>query len=168
MEKEKLELGMVFSFGGHPDIEYVIVCLDKDTATLERITQRSKSGNRHGCGYGWFENEGTRFIRKMRKKELACYMTSDPVCNIEKGIYKVLKNIDTLLMQPCLVEDEIISILKTEWDDDPVGNRKIHRLNVHFKQFGKEGAERISFHNTNKMACVHWFWENFRKININQ
>jgi len=168
MEKEKIEKGMVFTFGENTNIEYVVISLDKDSATLERITQRSESGNRHGCGYGWFRDGKTRFIRKMRKKELACYQTRDPLCDLEKGIYRVLNNIDTLLLQPCVEEGEVIKILKIEWNNDKTSNRKINKLNIHFQQFGKEKPERISYHSPDKMACIHWFWENFRKINTHQ
>jgi len=166
MEKEKIEIGMVFTFGNHTGIEYVVTGLDKDSATLERITQRSEGCNRHGAGYGWFADGKTRFIRKMRKKELAYYQANDPVCSLEKGIYKALKSVDTLLLQPCITEDEVVKILHVGWEDNNSGNRKIHKLDIIFLQFGKQKEERLSYHSREKMACIHWFWENFMKINI--
>ncbi|WP_165044964.1 hypothetical protein [Dysgonomonas sp. ZJ709] len=168
MKKEELELGMVFTFGQRTDIEYVIICLGKDSATMEAITMRSDSSNRHGCGFGWFENSTTKFIRKMDANELACYQMNDPICNLENGIYIALQNIDTLLLQPSISENEIIHVQSVQWEDAANYQGKYHKMNVVFRQFGKEGSDRLIFGNEHKMACIHWFWTNFKRININR
>lgn len=168
MKKEQVKIGMVFTFSGQQQIEYVVTGLSEDTATLERITCRSQSGNRHGSGYGWFREGIANYIRKMDGKELSNYQTSDPICNLEKGIYRARNTIDTLLSQPCISEDEVIKILKVEWDDNLGSKGEIYRLNVFFQQFGKEIGERVCYHSRDKMACVHWFRENFRKLNLYQ
>lgn len=156
---------MVFTFSGQEHIEYVVIGLGEDSVTLERITCRSQGGNRHGCGYGWFKEGIAKYVRKMRKKELGNYQVSDPLCSLEKGIYIVRNDIDTLLLQPCLKQDEVIKIQKVEWDGNPPGN-KTCKLNIFFLQFGKKEQDRISFHDKDKMACVHWFRKNFKKLDI--
>jgi hypothetical protein len=117
MKPETIKLGMVFTFGSKYELEYVVLSLSQDDVTLERITHRDKTSNRHACGYGWFEYPSTQYIRTMGEKELSLYQTTDPVCNLEKGIYTSKTNINTLLEQPAIREDEVIRVLDVKWDD---------------------------------------------------
>lgn len=159
---------MVLTFGIRTDLEYVVISLYRDGVMLEQVTNRSEGSNQHMSGYGNFEHSQTKVIRTMDDNELSFYQTKDPVCDLEKGIYRLKKNIDTLLDQPALREDEVIHILAVSWDDYQ-GNKGVqYKLNIVYQQFGKKKQGRLAFHAEEKMGCVRWFWDNFHKININQ
>ena len=102
------------------------------------------------------------------RKELSAYQTNDPVCNLENGIYRTEKNIDTLLDQPAIREGEVICILAVSWDDYKGREGEQYKLEVMYQQFGKEKNGRLAFHSKEKMGCIRWFRDNFNKININQ
>ena len=163
MEKEDIKLGMVFRWDSHSEIEYVVIGIYPDTVMLERITQRNLSGNRHGYGYGWFICASAQLVRIMNKKELSEYQTNDPICSLEKGVYKAQNTIDTLLQQGCILENNIVRITKFTWSSTI---RKNNKLEIYYQLFGKEGTNRISYGSATKMACIHWFWENFKKANL--
>lgn len=168
MKPEEIKLGMVFTFGIRTDLEYVVVSLHRDKVMLERITGRNETSNRHMYGYGHFEHSLTKLLRTMDEKELSAYQTKDPVCDLEKGIYRVNKDIDTLLDQPAVREDEIIRILEIHWDDYRSCQGEQYKLEVVYQQFGKEKNGRLAFYAPEKMGCIRWFWDNFYKINIHQ
>lgn len=168
MKPEEIKLGMVFTFGIRTDLEYVVISLRRDQVMLERITGRSGDANRHMYGYGHFEHPQTKHIRTMSEKELALYQSGDPVCNLEKGIYKVKKKINTLLSQPAVEEDEIVRILEVNWDTYQGHKGEQYRLEVIYQQFGKEQSDRFAFYAEEKAGCIRWFRDNFHKININQ
>lgn len=117
MKAETLKPGMVLTFGICPHIEFVVISLHRDGVMLERVTGRSKGFNRHLSDYGHFEHSAARHIRTIYGKELSFYLAQDPVCDLERGIYRVRKDVDTLPGQPALREDEIIRILEVGWED---------------------------------------------------
>lgn len=168
MKPEEIKLGMVFTFGVHVDLEYVVVSLYRDGVMLEQITKRSEASNKHMSGYGHFEHSQTKLLRIMDEEELSFYQTNDPICNLEKGIYRVGKNIDTLLEQPALMEDEVIQITATIWTEYEGHKGEQYKLEVTYLQFGKEKIGRLTFHSKEKAGCIRWFWDNFHKINTNQ
>lgn len=168
MKSEEIKLGMVFTFGVRVDLEYVVISLHRDGVMLERITERNETSNRHMSGYGYFEHSQTKLLRTMDRKELAFYQANDPICNLEKGIYRVGKNIDTLLEQPALMEDEVIYIHTITWGDFKGHKGEQYKLEVVYQQFGKEKGGRLTFHSEEKAGCIRWFWDNFHKINVNQ
>lgn len=104
----------------------------------------------------------------MDKKELSAYQTKDPVCDLEKGIYRTEKNIDTLLDQPAIREGKVIRILAVSWDDYKGRKGEQYRLEAVFQQSGKEKNGRLAFHSKKKMGCIRWCRDNFHKINIHQ
>ena len=168
MKPEEIKLGMVFTFGIRNDLEYVVISLHGDKVMLEQITGRSQASNRHMSAYGHFEHSLTKLLRTMDEKELSAYQTNDPVCNLEKGIYRTEKNIDTLLDQPAIREGEVIRILAASWDDYKGREGEQYKLEVMYQQFGKEKNCRLAFHSKEKIGCIRWFRDNFHKININQ
>lgn len=168
MKPEDIKLGMVFTFGIRTDLEYVVISLYGDKVMLEQITGRSQASNRHMSGYAHFEHPQAKHIRTMNEKELSFYQTKDPICNLEKGIYRTEKNIDTLLDQPAIREREVIRILAVSWDDYKGRKGEQYKLEVVYQQFGKEQSGRLAFHSKEKMGCIGWFRDNFHKININQ
>ncbi|WP_291124586.1 hypothetical protein [Dysgonomonas sp. UBA7698] len=158
---------MVFTFGICVDFEYVVIDLLGDGVLLERVTNRIKGSNRHRCRFGNFEHPSTEHIRTMDEKELSCYRTQDPICDLEKGIYKIRKDIATLLDQPAVREDEVIWILGVHWDDYNGCQGEQYKFNIIYRQFGKQKDGRLVFHAEEKMTCVRWFRDNFYKIHIN-
>lgn len=161
MEKEDIKLSMVFRWDSHPGIEYVVIGIYPDTVMLEQLTQRESYGNRHGSGYGWFICASAHLVQIMSKKELSQYQTSNPICSLEKDIYKAQKTIDTLLEKACIAKGNIVRITKFSWSSTI---KKYYKLEIYYQLFGKEGTNRISYGSATKMACIHWFWENFRKV----
>jgi uncharacterized protein YbaR (Trm112 family) len=168
MKPEEIKLGMVFTFGIRTDLEYVVISLHREKVMLEQITNRSEATNRHMSGYGHFEHALAKYIRTMDEKELSCYLSQDLVCDLEKGIYRVKKDIDTLLEQPAIKEGEVIRILAVCWDDYQGCKGEQYKLHVIYQQFGKGKNYRLAFHATEKMGCIRWFQDNFHKINIHQ
>lgn len=168
MKKEEIEPGMVFTFGNNPEIEYVVTGIYPNSASMERINHRREGSNRHGCGYGWFEYPATVLVRKMNETELSSYLTKDPICNLEKGIYRVKKNTDTLLEQPAIEEGEVIRVLAAGWEDYQGCKGEQYKLEVVYQQFGRKKSGRLTFHSEEKTGCIHWFWDNFHKIDIDQ
>lgn len=96
MKREKLKIGRVFKDPNEKNLEYLLVGIYKDGVGLEKITQREKSSNRHGCGYGWIEDY-YEYVRTMGKRELSLYQTHDPIIKLKKGIYKIIKPIWKIL-----------------------------------------------------------------------
>ena len=168
MKPEEIKLGMVFTFGIRNDLEYVVISLHGDKVMLEQITGRSEASNRHMSGYGHFEHSLTKLLRTMDEKELSAYQTNDPVCNLENGIYRAEKNIDTLLDQPAIREREVIRILAASWGDYRGREGEQYKLEVMYQQFGTEKNGRLAIHSKEKMGCIRWFRDNFHKINIYQ
>lgn len=166
MKKEELELGMVFTFGERTDIEYVIIGLGKDSATMEAITMRNKGSNRHGCGYGWFEFSDTTLTRKMDEKELLRYQTADPICDLEPGIYRLQKDIVDMDFKTLAGDGEVINLSQAVCEENPYGSK--YYLEITFKRFGYAEDTTATFHENTKMGCIHLFWRIFKKININQ
>jgi len=165
MKKEEIELGMVFTFGNNPDIEYVVVGLYPDDVSLERINQRSENNNRHASGYGWFTYDSTKYVRKMSKKELEKYQTSDPVCNFENGIYITKKDIVNIDLKTLADDGEVIDISQIDCDKNSYGDN--FYLEITFKRFGYEDDFTAIFYENTKMACIHLFWRLLKKINVN-
>lgn len=133
--------------------EYVVAGIREDGLMPERIT----------C-----PKEGSGHIRTMDEKELPPYPANDTACDLEKGIYRVRENIDTLLESPALRKDEVIRIPEVHWADYKGYHGEQYKLNVSYQQFGGVKDGRLVFHANEKMACIHWFRENFHKINGNQ
>lgn len=157
---------MVFTFGNNTDNEHVVISLHEYGPMLEQVTNRSEGSNRQVCHYVHFEHSLVKLIRTMDEKELSLYLSKDPICNLEKGIYRVRINIDTLLDQPALKEKEVIRILEVNWDDYQGRQGEQYKLNVTYLQFGSKKVGRLAFHAEEKMGCIRWFWDNFHKINI--
>lgn len=143
MKAAEIVLGMVFTFGSRLDLEYVAVELYEDGVMMERITCRTEGSNRHKSGYGHFKHPLTNYIRTMDEKELSCYQTKDPVCSLEKGIYKAKNNIDTLLEQPAIEEDEVLLIIEVNWDDYHSCQGEHYKLNVIYQQLSQKGCSGI-------------------------
>lgn len=166
MKKEELELGMVFTFGERTDIEYVVTGIYPESATMERINHRMKGSNRHGCGYGWFENPDTTLRRKMDDKELLRYQTADPVCDLEPGIYRLNKNIVDMNFKTLAGAGEIINLTQAVCEENPYGSK--YCLKITFRRFGYAQDTTATFYENTKIGCIHLFWRIFKKININQ
>lgn len=165
MKKEEIELGMVFTFADHPEIEYVVIGIYPDNVSLERITQRSEGSNRHGCGYGWFTYESTSYIRKMGNKELNRYQTRDPLCSLEKGIYRTKKDIVNIDFKTLAEDGEVISISGVECEKSSCDNN--YCLEITFRRFGFAEDFTATFYQKSKMESIHLFWNIFKKVNIN-
>jgi hypothetical protein len=161
MKKEAIELGMVFSCDEKRELEYVVTGIYPDSVTLERITQRSESNNRHGVGYGWFEDY-YRLRRKMGKKKLDRYLTHDPACNCEPGLYKTTKEIVDIDFRTLASCKEIVKVTKVDCDKLISSNR--HELTVTFLRFGIEGDFLFREANSSKNGCIHRFWQLFERI----
>jgi hypothetical protein len=160
--------GMVLTFEPRSDIEYVVLNLYEDGVMLERITCREEGSNRHKCGYGHFEHPQAKHLRTMDQKELSRYQNGDASCDIEKGIYRVKNNIDTLLEQPAVSENEVIRVVEIRWNEYKTPRGEQYNLEVIYQKFGKEDSGRLAFYTEDKTECICWFWNNFHKINIYQ
>ncbi len=161
MKQEAIELGMVFSSGDNPELEYVVTGICPDSVTLERITQRSESNNRHGVGYGRFEDY-YRLRRKMGKKELSRYLTHDPACSCEPGLYKTAKEIVDIGFRTLASCGEIVKATKVDRDKFISSNQ--YELTVTFLRFGIEGDFLFREASPSKNGCIHRFWQLFERI----
>lgn len=161
MKKESIEVGMVFSSVEKPELEYVVTGVYPDSVTLEKITQRDEGSNRHGAGYGWFERY-YRFRRKMRKKELGSYLSHDPLCNCEPGLYKSTKEIVDIDFKTLASCNEIVKVTKAGCERLIFPER--YELTVSYQRFGMEGEFLFVETNPLKNECVHRFWQLFERI----
>lgn len=166
MKKEEIAPGMVFTFGSSPWIEYVVTGIYPDSASMERINHRMTGSNRHGCGYGWFEDPDTKLVRKMDEKELFRYRTSDPLCDLEPGIYRLEKDIVDMDFKTLAGEGEVIRLTQSVCEENPYGSN--YCLRITFKRFGYAGDTTATFHEDTKTGCIHLFWRLLKKINISQ